>query len=59
VNTYGYGSDHDATQMRHMAETHKGGYYYIEDVKKVSEWFVLSISGLLSAVGEELRIKIK
>jgi len=45
--------------MRHIAETHKGGYYYIEDVKKVSEWFVLSISGLLSAVGEELRVKIK
>lgn len=45
--------------MRSIAETHKGGYYYIEDVKKVSEWFVLSISGLLSAIGEDLRIRIK
>ncbi|KAL4481153.1 hypothetical protein ABPG72_015108 [Tetrahymena utriculariae] len=59
VNTYGYGADHDATQMRKIAETHKGGYYYIEDIKKVSEWFVLSISGLLSAVGEDVRIRIK
>lgn len=59
VNSYGYGGDHDSVKMRAIAETHKGGYYYIENVKKVSEWFVLSISGLLSAIGEDVRIRIK
>jgi len=45
--------------MRNIAEKNKGGYYYIENVKKVSEWFILSISGLLSLLGENLSINVK
>jgi hypothetical protein len=45
--------------MRKIAESNKGGYYYIENVKKVSEWLILSVSGLMCVLGENAIANLK
>jgi hypothetical protein len=51
-NTFGYGKDHDSSVMNNIANVKNGNFYYIEDVKKASEYFLLSMSGMLSIVAE-------
>lgn len=37
----------------------KGNFYFIEDLKKIDEWFILSLSGLLTVLAENIRICLK
>ena len=32
INTFGFGSDHDATMMREIAKLRDGNFYYIEQL---------------------------
>lgn len=59
INAYGFGSDHDPKVMTDIARFKEGNFYYIENLKKVSEWFVLSLSGLLTVCGEDVQITLK
>lgn len=58
LNTYGYGSDHDAKIMRQIAKENNGNAYYIEKFDKVDEYFVLSLSGILTIVAKNIEISI-
>jgi uncharacterized protein YegL len=58
LNTYGYGSDHDAKIMRQIAKENNGNAYYIEKFDKVDEYFVLSLSGILTIVAKNVEITV-
>jgi uncharacterized protein YegL len=58
IHTFGYGSDHDPIVMRAIAQEKDGNFYYIQDLTKVDEYFVLSLSGLLSIIAEKVEIRL-
>lgn len=33
-----------------------GNFYFIDDLKKVSDWFILSLSGLQTVLAEHIQI---
>ena len=47
INTFGYGKDHDSKVMNSIANFKNGTFNFIENIEKASEYFVLSMSGLL------------
>ncbi|KRX06270.1 hypothetical protein PPERSA_06241 [Pseudocohnilembus persalinus] len=38
INTYGYGADHDPDVLLNIAKQKGGNFYFIENLKKVSDW---------------------
>lgn len=56
INTYGYGADHNPTLMNEIAKIKNGNFYYIEEVKKIANWFILSLSGILSTLVQKCKI---
>jgi hypothetical protein len=44
--------------MNNIATYKNGNFYYIENVTKASEYFVLSLSGLLAIFAEKVCVKI-
>jgi Mg-chelatase subunit ChlD len=58
VNTFGFGSDHDAAMLKEIAQAAEGMYYYIENEDSIASAFADCIGGLLSvrAQGVELEI---
>jgi len=59
VNTFGFGSDHDAAMLKEIAQAAEGMYYYIENEDSIASAFADCIGGLLSvrAQGVELEIQ--
>lgn len=45
--------------MLQIAKMKDGNFYFIENLKKVSDWFILSLSGLLTVLGEKIQIRLK
>ena len=45
--------------MKNISNLKNGGFYYIENLKKVSDWFILSLSGLLTVLGEKIEIRLR
>lgn len=39
INTFGYGTDHDAALLKKIADHGQGMYYYIDSTKAISESF--------------------
>lgn len=58
IFTYGYGNDHDPNIMTRIAQLKGGSFYYIENLKTISEWFVLSLSGILTVLGDNVEITV-
>ena len=56
IHAFGYGSDHDPVVMRAIAQEKDGNFYFIQNLTKVDEYFVLSLSGLLSIIAEKIEI---
>merc|ERR1712137_506085 len=58
VNTFGFGSDHDAAMLKEIAQAAEGMYYFIENEDSIASAFADCIGGLLSvrAQGVELEI---
>jgi Mg-chelatase subunit ChlD len=54
INTFGFGSDHDATMLKTIAESASGVYYYIEDAEHINKAFADCFAGLLSTVGQDI-----
>ena len=59
IHAFGYGSDHDPVVMRAIAQEKDGNFYFIQNLTKVDEYFVLSLSGLLSIIAEKIEIRLK
>ncbi len=53
LNTFGYGSDHDADLMDDLAKLKDGTFYFIEKVDDVGDCFADCVGGLISVVAKD------
>eukprot|EP00241_Pyramimonas_parkeae_P003752 CAMPEP_0114247276 /NCGR_PEP_ID=MMETSP0058-20121206/12935_1 /TAXON_ID=36894 /ORGANISM="Pyramimonas parkeae, CCMP726" /LENGTH=608 /DNA_ID=CAMNT_0001360569 /DNA_START=1679 /DNA_END=3505 /DNA_ORIENTATION=+ len=58
VFTFGFGTDHDETMLSELAKSSGGSYYYIESPEKIPAAFADALGGLLSVVGQNIRLVI-
>ena len=59
LHTFGYGKDHDPKIMNTLATIRDGGFYYVEEYKKVAEYFVNVLGACVSTISERGILKIK
>ena len=59
LNTFGYGNDHDPKMMNGLANLRDGSFFYVEDYKKVAEYFVTVLGGCVSIISKNVKINIK
>lgn len=59
INTFGFGSDHDASMLRILAEKGGGVYYYIENATRISESFADCFGGLLSTFAQNMTLSFE
>lgn len=56
INTFGFGTDHDATLLKKIADHGQGMYYYINSTPSIAEAYADCLGGLLSVVGQDIRV---
>ena len=59
MNTFGYGDDHDPEIMNQLANIRDGSFFYVQDYKKVSEYFVTVLGGCVSIISKNVKVSIK
>ena len=59
LNTFGYGNDHDPDLMNRLANLRDGSFFYVQDYKKVSEYFVTVLGGCVSVISKNVKVAIK
>lgn len=58
VNTFGFGSNHNENLLKGIAEVGHGSYFFIENKEVLGDAFVDCIGGLLSVVGQDLKLAL-
>jgi Mg-chelatase subunit ChlD len=58
INTFGYGSDHDAKLMTNIAQLADGTFYFVDDLNIVDESFLGCFGGIVSVIAQDCIIKI-
>jgi len=62
INTFGYGSDHNADLLKSISEStqgNQGSYYYVENEDNVSSAFGDCLGGLLSVVAQNITLRFE
>jgi len=59
VNTFGFGANHNADLLKAISRAGSGLYFYIENSSTIGDAFVDCMGGLLSTVGQELKLQFK
>jgi len=59
VSTFGVGADFNEDLMTNLAEHGRGNYYFIEKSDEIPSIFKEELSGLLSVVAQNTKVKIK
>ena len=59
LHTFGYGNDHDPKIMNTLATIRDGSFYYVEEYKKVAEYFVNVLGACVSMISEKAKLSIK
>merc|ERR1712000_197036 len=59
VNTFGFGSDHDAKMLKDLSDAAEGMYYFIENEDSIATAFADCLGGLLSVVAQGIEIKLE
>jgi len=59
IQTFGYGTDHDANFLRSIAETAQGEYYFLEKPDDIPDSFADALGGLLSVVAQNISLEIQ
>jgi len=59
VNTFGFGANHNAELLKGISRAGSGLYFYIENNNAIGDAFVDCMGGLLSTVGQELKLQFK
>jgi hypothetical protein len=59
VYTFGYGADHNAEMLKQISEYANGMYYFIERNEIIPESFGDCLGGLLSVVGQNIKLTVK
>lgn len=58
VNTFGFGSDHDAKMLKDISDAGEGMYYFIENEDSIAGGFADCLGGLLTTIGQGLELRI-
>ncbi len=59
LHAFGYGEDHDPNIMNTLANIRDGAFYFVQDYKKVIEYFVNVLGACMSMISENAKIVIK
>ena len=59
LHTFGYGNDHDPKIMNTLATIWDGSFYYVQEYKKVAEYFINVLGACVSMVSEKAEIRMK
>ena len=59
VNTFGFGSDHNAFMLKEISRVGNGLFYYIQTTDQIPEIFTNCLGGLLSTIAQNISISIK
>ena len=59
VNTFGFGSDHDAHILKEISRVGNGLFYYIKTVDQIPQIFTNCLGGLLSTLAQNISISIQ
>ena len=59
LHAFGYGNDHDPKIMNSLATIRDGSFYFVQEYKKVAEYFVNVLGACVSMVSEKAKISIK
>lgn len=58
INTFGFGAGHNASLLESIAEHGRGMYAFIERADMIADTFAECLGGLVSIIGQDLKIKI-
>jgi len=59
INTFGLGRNHNALLLKAVAENGRGMYAFIEGTDKIAETFAECLGGLVSVVGQNLKVQVQ
>ena len=59
VNTFGFGSDHNAHMLKEISRVGNGLFYYIKTVDQIPQIFTNCLGGLLSTLAQNISISIQ
>eukprot|EP01117_Protostelium_nocturnum_P006793 TRINITY_DN243_c0_g1_i1.p1 TRINITY_DN243_c0_g1~~TRINITY_DN243_c0_g1_i1.p1 ORF type:complete len:517 (-),score=175.86 TRINITY_DN243_c0_g1_i1:60-1460(-) len=57
VNTFGFGSDHDANMLNELARKGEGAYFYIKGTSDIGPSFANCLGGLTSVFAQKIKIR--
>merc|ERR1719244_639544 len=59
INTFGFGSGHNDQLLKALAEYGRGMYAFIENVDQISDTFAECLGGLVSIIGQDLKVQVQ
>ena len=59
VNTFGFGSDHNAHMLKEISRVGNGLFYYIQNTDQIPQIFTNCLGGLLSTLAQNISISIQ
>ena len=59
LNTFGYGKDHDAKIMNKLSSIRDGSFFYVENYKKITEYFVSILGGCISVISKKVDLELQ
>lgn len=59
INTFGFGADHDANLLHHLANRTGGAFTYIERPEQINDAFAAMVGGLSSCITRDMRLTIR
>ena len=59
LNTFGYGNDHDAKIMNKLASIRDGSFFYVENYKLITEYFVSILGGCISVISKIVDLNLR
>lgn len=59
INTFGFGTGHNAALLQAISERGRGMYAFIETTDSIADTFAECLGGLVSMIGQDLKVKIQ
>ena len=59
LNTFGYGDDHDSKVMNKLASIRDGPFFYVDNYRKITEYFVSILGGCISVISKKVDLNLQ
>lgn len=59
INTFGFGTGHNAGLLQAISERGRGMYAFIETTDSIADTFAECLGGLVSMIGQDLKVKVE